>query len=206
MSVYSWTLARIGTGRRIVPTARLATSRKSLLPLLLLALVLGIMASVYFLRDELSPTQAGYPAIAALSLFASAGLVVPVPGLIAVCSGGVFLDPALVALVASVPGTVGELTGYAIGYSGRGVATRNRLYQRIEYWTRRRGWLVIFLLSVLPNPIFDLAGIAAGVLRFPLWSFLGLVFLGTVIKFLLVSYGCERGIEIIPKFFGVSAP
>ena len=206
MSVYSRTMTTIGAARRAVPTAGLVANRTTILRLLLVAFVLGIATSVYFLRDELNPTEAGYPAIAALSFFASAGLVVPVPGMAAVCAGGVFLNPVLVALVAAVPGTVGELSGYAIGYSGRGVATKNRLYRRIEYWTKRRGWLIILLLSVLPNPIFDLAGIAAGVLRYPIWYFLGLIFLGTFIKFLLVTYGCAYGVEGILKLFGVTAP
>jgi len=206
MSVYSRALTTIGAARRAVPTARLAAPRKTLLPLLLVVFVLGIATSVYFLRGELNPAMAGYPTIAAFSFFASAGLVVPVPGMAAVCAGGAFLNPVLVALVAAVPGTVGELSGYAIGYSGRGVTTKNRLYRRIESWAKRRAWLLIFLLSVLPNPIFDLAGIAAGVLRYPIWSFLALIFLGTFIKFLLVTYGCAYGVEGILKLFGVTAP
>ena len=42
------------------------------------------------------------------------------------------------------------------------MVNKGRLYIRTEAWMRRRGWLVLFLLSVLPNPVFDLAGIAAG--------------------------------------------
>ena len=121
----------------------------------------------------------------------------------AVCAGGWLLNPWLVALVAGSTGTVGELTGYVLGFSGRGVVNRGRLYMRMENWMRRRGWLVIFLLSVLPNPVFDLAGISAGVLHYPIWRFLGLVWVGTFMKFLIVSYACAYSVDSIIKLFGI---
>ena len=112
------------------------------------------------------------------------------------------MNPILVALVAGTTGTVGELTGYALGISGRGVLKKGRLYGRMEHWVRRRGWLLIFLLSVLPNPIFDLVGVAAGALRFPLWSFLALIWVGTFLKFVIVVYACDYGWEGVSRFFG----
>ena len=201
----SWVFTRIGSARRVVPATRKRLSKQTALYFLALLVVLAIVAAVYFLRDLLllDISDVGYPAIAGLSFLASAGLVVPVPGMASVCAGGVLLNPLLVALVAGGTGTVGELTGYALGYSGRGMVTRGRLYIRIEKWMRRRGWLVLFLLSLLPNPIFDLAGIAAGVLRFPIWGFLGIIWVGTFIKFLAVAYGCFFGVESISKFFGI---
>ena len=35
----------------------------------------------------------------------------------------------------------------------------------------RRGVLVMFVMSVIPNPLFDIAGAAAGVVRMPLGRF-----------------------------------
>ena len=209
MSVYSWTLARIGVTRRVVPdVTRKRISRANVFRLLVLITVLGIVAAVYFLRDLADLSKTGYLAIAALSFFASAGLVVPVPGIASVCAGGLLLGPPLVApllvaLVAGTTGTVGELTGYALGFSGRGVVHKSRLYLRIENWMRRRGWLVLFALSVLPNPIFDLAGVAAGALRYPIWRFLGIIWVGTFIKFLILAYACDYGADDILKLFGV---
>ena len=209
MRVYSWALDRIGASRRVVPAPKGRLSRESSLRLLILVGVLAIVASVFFLRDLLDFRHAGYPAIGALSFIASAGLVIPVPGMASVCVGGPLLSPGpplsplFVALVAGTTGTVGELTGYALGYSGRSVVNRSRLYLRIEHWMRRRGWLVMFLLSVLPNPIFDLAGVAAGALRFPVWGFLGIIWVGTFIKFLAVAYACAYSVESIMRFFGI---
>jgi membrane protein YqaA with SNARE-associated domain len=203
MRVYTWARGRIDATYRAFPTPRKGLSKQRVLALIALGFVLVIVLLVYFLRDHLDLTDVGYPAIALLSLFASAGLVVPVPGMAAVCAGGWLLNPWLVALVAGSTGTVGELTGYVLGFSGRGVVNRGRLYMRMENWMRRRGWLVIFLLSVLPNPVFDLAGISAGVLHYPIWRFLGLVWVGTFMKFLIVSYACAYSVESIIKLFGI---
>ena len=203
MRVYTWARSRIDATYRAFPTPRKGLSKQGVLALIALGFVLVIVLLVFFLRDHLDLTDVGYPAIALLSLFASAGLVVPVPGMAAVCAGGWLLNPWLVALVAGSTGTVGELTGYVLGFSGRGVVNRGRLYMRMENWMRRRGWLVIFLLSVLPNPIFDLAGISAGVLRYPIWRFLVLVWVGTFMKFLIVSYACAYSVDSIIRLFGI---
>ena len=168
-----------------------------------LVVVVGILVAVFLLKDLLDLDKVGYPAIAALSFFASAGMVIPVPGMASVCAGGWQLDPLTVALVAGTTGTVGELTGYMLGYSGSGIARKGRIYQRIEGWMKRRGWLVIFLLSVLPNPIFDLAGISAGVLRYPVRWFLAWIWVGTFLKFLMVAYACAFSVDSVMGFFGV---
>jgi membrane protein YqaA with SNARE-associated domain len=53
---------------------------------------------------------------------------------------------------------------------------------------------LLLALSVVPNPLFDLAGITAGVLRYPLWGFLAVVLVGKLLKFLALAYGCAWGI------------
>jgi uncharacterized membrane protein YdjX (TVP38/TMEM64 family) len=47
---------------------------------------------------------------------------------------------------------------------------------------RRFGLWVILALSVIPNPLFDLAGIAAGALKIPLYQFLLVCWLGKTVK------------------------
>lgn len=188
--------------RRLTPSTGFRPRKQVWISLTAMVVVIAVVVSLYFVRGLLDLSQVGYPAIAALSFFASAGLVVPLPGLASVCAGGVLLNPLLVALVAGTTGTVGELTGYGLGFSGRGVLKRGRLHERMERWVRKRGWLLIFLLSVLPNPIFDLAGVAAGALRFPFWTFLALIWVGTFLKFVVVVYACAHGLKGVSWFFG----
>ena len=53
------------------------------------------------------------------------------------------------------------------------------------------------------NPIFDLAGIAAGVLRYPIRLFLAWILVGTFLKFLMVAYACAFSVDSVMGFFGV---
>ena len=53
-----------------------------------------------------------------------------------------------------------------------------RISQRLGIWMRRPGWLLLFLLAFIPNPVFDLAGVTAGALRYPLERFLAVVLTG----------------------------
>ena len=66
----------------------------------ILLAVLAVSATALLLRDQLTLTQAGYGGVALASLVASAGLIIPVPALGAVCAASVFLNPALLGLVA----------------------------------------------------------------------------------------------------------
>jgi len=165
--------------------------------------VLAASATALLLRDQLTPAQAGYGGVALASLIASAGLIIPVPALGAVCAGSVFLNPVLLGLIAGTSESVGELTGYFLGYSGRDMARRSRLYNRLEPLVRRRGWLPLFLVSLVPNPIFDIIGIAAGALRYPLWSFLSIVWVGKTIKFITFAYACKYSLAWLTQVFGI---
>ena len=178
-------------------------SYENLLRLAVFLAVLVIAGLAIYLRERIDYDQIGYAGLALIVLLASGSLVLPVPALASVCAASPFLNPFYLALVAGCAGTLGELTGYFLGYSGRGVLSESRLYLRLERWTRRRGWLVFFLFALIPNPIFDVVGIAAGALRYPLWRFLGIVFAGKLGKFLILVYACDQSVEWLRDVFGV---
>ncbi len=171
--------------------------------ILLLAFIVAISVVAYFMQDRISVGGLSYGAVAGAVLLASGGLVVPVPALAITCTTATFLHPAAVALIAGVAGTLGELTGYFLGYSGSGVFERGRFYQRVENWMRRRGWLLLFVISAVPNPLFDVAGIAAGALRYPLWRYLVAVGLGKQVKFFMIAYACHYSVQGLKGAFGV---
>ena len=176
---------------------------QTLIRLGILAVVVAAVLTAVLLRNNLDLDQVGYGAVALAVLVASGGLVVPVPALATACTAATFLNPAFIGLIAGSVGTVGELTGYFLGSTGRGVIQRTRLYLKLESWMSRRGWAVLFLLAVIPNPIFDVAGIAAGVLRYPLWRFMVVVWLGKTVKYLGFAYACSEGKEWLAGLFGL---
>ena len=167
--------------------------------------VATFVITVFLLRNHLPDIRSvGYVGVLVLSFVGSASIFVPVPGIAAVCAGPsiVGLSPVIVALMASIGEAFGELSGYLIGYSGRGFADKNRFYPRIERWMQQRGGLALFLASSVPNPFFDLIGIAGGTLKYPIWRFLLAVWAGKMVKSLLIAYTCFIGFEWATEFFG----
>ena len=161
---------------------------------------LVVIASVIGGRiaDPSQLSTIGYPGVFFLSFLGSAALVLPVPGLISLCAVSVVLVPVYLGLAAAAGETLGEISGYAIGYGGGGMVENNRHYRRVRGWMESRGWLIILILAVVPNPLFDLVGVAAGATRYPVTRFLGIVLVGKVIKGVTIAYLCHHGIRALP--------
>ena len=182
-------------------------SRTSDLKVQLIALVLGIIAvSVVFvvwmfvggLSDSDWWKTLGYPGVFFLSLLASGGMVFPIPSLAATCgAAGLDLNLIVVGILAGLGETLGELVGYSIGFGGQSVVQRRNIYKRAKAWMVRWGVGVLLILSIIPNPIFDFVGIAAGALRYPIKRFLIIVWVGKTLKGLIIAHACFWIVEWI---------
>lgn len=129
----------------------------------------------------------GYPGLFLLNLLASATLILPAPGLALALAAGAALNPYFVGLAVGSGSTLGELTGYVAGAGGRGMVENDPSYPRVRGWMGQYGLWVIFVLSLVPNPIFDVAGIVSGAMHIPVWKFLAATWCGKVIKSTLVA-------------------
>jgi membrane protein YqaA with SNARE-associated domain len=129
----------------------------------------------------------GYVGIFAITLLASATFVLPVPYLAAIIVGGTFLDPRMVALVAGVAAALGEITGYWVGYKGRGILPPSRWLALLERGMARFGLPVIFMAAAVPNPVFDAVGLIAGATRLPLRYFVLACFFGKTLRFWIIA-------------------
>jgi uncharacterized membrane protein YdjX (TVP38/TMEM64 family) len=157
--------------------------------ILALCFSVAITASVVIFRDQLLALRGyGYLGVFVIAVLGNATVFLPVPGLAAVFAGGSVLNPLLVGLIAGVGEPLGELTGYLAGYGGSAVVEDRLRYERMRGWMQRRGFLTIFVLSAIPNPLFDLAGVTAGILRFPIARFLFACWLGKTLKAFVVAY------------------
>ena len=182
-------------------------SRTSDLKVQLIALVLGIIAvSVVFvvwmfvggLSDSDWWKTLGYPGVFLLSLLASGGMVFPIPSLAATCgAAGLDLNLIVVGILAGLGETLGELVGYSIGFGGQSVVQRRNIYKRAKAWMVKWGVGVLLILSIIPNPIFDFVGIAAGALRYPIKRFLIIVWVGKTLKGLIIAHACFWIVEWI---------
>ena len=146
----------------------------------------------------------GYLGIFFIAAAGAATIVLPTPSNAAIFGGGAVLDPVLgipapllVGLVAGLGDAIGEFSGYALGYAGTDVVKRQRIYATFERWMQTRGMLTIFLLSTFPNPLFDLAGAAAGAARMPMARFFLAALAGKIIKDLFLAYGGSFSIGLV---------
>jgi len=156
---------------------------------LALLLVVAISAAVFFLSDQIERLKTlGYLGAFAIMLLGNATIILPAPGLAIVFALGSAFNPLIVGLAAGAGAALGELTGYLVGYSGRTVIENRALYQRFETWMKRYGFTALFVLAIIPNPFFDIAGLIAGALRFTWWRFLLVSWAGKTIQGILVAY------------------
>jgi len=130
----------------------------------------------------------GYLGVFLTTLLSSATIIIPSPTLAAAYIGGSFLFPPLVGMIAGVGATLGEMSGYMAGYGGSVLAARSRYYKPVRRFIERYGLLAIFFFALIPNPLFDLAGIAAGTTRIPIWAFLVACGLGKTFRFIGIAY------------------
>ena len=177
---------------------RLSSVAGPWISVMMLALSVAIIMVAFLLSDRIPGVESlGYPAVFLVSLFGNATLIVPVPAFAVVCTGGTILHPLLVGILGGTGQALGEMTGYIAGFGGQGFFQKGRYYQRINNWVERRGWVAIVLLGLIPNPLFDFAGLAAGALRMPAWKFLAAAAVGKTIRSVIIAYGCAYGIDLL---------
>ncbi len=176
-----------------------ADTRQKIVRILIFILVVGLTIYLVLIRDRIADLEGyGYPGIFLFSLLANASLVIPLPGVILTSAMGAVFNPFWVAMAAGSGAALGEISGYLAGFSGRGLASRAGWYPRVEGWMQRYGIWAVLLLSFVPNPAFDIAGIAAGAMRMPLWKFLLFCWIGKILKMLVFAYGGAGLLDLLP--------
>lgn len=167
----------------------------------ILALLCVVALSVFLIlnRHRVAELEGyGYLGIFIISVISSASIVLPVPSWILVATLGAILNPVLVGIVSGIGGTIGEMTGYLLGYGGRLAIDNVALYSKMVKWMKRWGSVTIFVLALIPNPLFDIAGAAAGLLRFPVWKFILFGAAGRIPKNIFFAYIGVWGLHFLP--------
>jgi membrane protein DedA with SNARE-associated domain len=172
-----------------------------------LALFVLISGGVTFAIVKFAPQikqfqQYGYTGVFLTSLIANATIALPIPSLAVTFSMGAALSWPLVGLAAGIGEALGETTGYIAGITGSAVVENKRSYARMQYWMENHGMLTIFTLSVIPNPVIDLAGITAGALRYAYYKFLFACWVGKTIKTLIFAWAGSHSVSWLLTLLG----
>jgi len=155
-----------------------------------LLLVIAITVYIVLMPEEqaLKLETYGYLGIFLISIIANATVIIPAPGLVIVFSMGAKFSPLLVGIAAGLGATIGELSGYLAGFSGQAVIEDQKRYNQMVGWMEKNGPLTIAILAFIPNPLFDLAGMIAGVLKMPVFRFMAFALIGKFFKMLIFAY------------------
>ncbi|HEX5368123.1 MAG TPA: VTT domain-containing protein [Dehalococcoidia bacterium] len=134
--------------------------------------------------------------------------VIPVPGVSALGQAVIVRQAAsttwprwAVGLAGGLGMGLGELSPFYIGRLGSEVASEHEmkapgplqpaaewLTRTVTQLMRRWSWPLLFLLSAVPNPFFEVAGLSAGSTRLSLWRFLPPTVLGKLLRGLILVY------------------
>jgi len=190
------------------------------LGLLTLAAVLGpsivlLLLPEWINLDEKSLGGLGYVGVFVANLASTITVFIPVPGLTAlgqilILDQGKVQNPVLVGLAGGSGMALGEITAYIAGMYGGQMAAGHtvpgprwtrRLVERaislIDRLMDRFGMLTLFVLSVIPNPVFEIAGLTAGAVRMPFGRFMGAVFVGKVLRGIILAFLGAHSVKIL---------
>ena len=167
----------------------------------ILALILGIAITVLVIiyanriRDY---EEIGYLGVFLLTFLGNATVLVPVPVLapLNIVLGGILTSPLLVGLTIGIASSMGELIGYLVGYAGSGIVTSSKTYKKMEVRIKKYGLWAIFFLALIPNPLFDVAGLVAGAIGIKWWKFLLAMGAGKTVRAIIFAYIGYGGSQI----------
>lgn len=179
--------------------------KKRIIPILAVLLAVAITVVLFIYRDWVTEFgNYGYLGAFLVGLISCATIILPVPGILVLFALGADpnMNPVLVALAGATGGVIGELTGFMAGYGGRGaIQGKSRVYTMVENWMKRWGGWAIFFFSVVPLPLVDVAGMAAGALGYPMWKFLLFSWPGKSLKYIVLVLAGAWGWDIVVGWF-----
>ncbi len=170
--------------------------------------------------DEGDLKTLGYAGIFLANFLGTATGFVPVPGLTAggqalIVAGSQTLFKPGVVIAGSAGMTLAESTAYLTGVVGRGLAEERHLLLKgrlgqlahrtagwVDWMMARYGFATLLVLSAIPNPFFEFAGITAGAVRMNFWRFLLAVGIGKTLRVIILVIVGQALLDLIDVHIG----
>jgi membrane protein YqaA with SNARE-associated domain len=154
----------------------------------------------------------GYIGDFLISFLGNATILVPFPymgvtfilgGLADQGTGEFLFDPWLVGLVSGLGATIGEMTGYLIGYSGGQLIDEDQRNSFREYVNEhpRATPVVLWFLAATPIPD-DILIVPLGAAKYPWWKVVIPQFIGKTMFMTFVAWSGRFGLDIVGSLIG----
>jgi hypothetical protein len=210
-----------------------SSKRKYIFGGLFLGGIIAVFVVVVYYWQEISRFQNyGYLGLLIIGLLTGFSLPLPVPYMVVTFIFGGLLHPALVGASCGLGLGIGGTLLYLTGRGGRRFfpwsnvfafannssneappsSRISRLISRLLRWARiprildiakRRGLLVVFLMSAAINPFFVPMAIGMGTIRFRWWKFFLMCWAGQTVKSIGIAYAGFLGLGIVLRWFQI---
>lgn len=130
----------------------------------------------------------------------------PIPYTVIIFTLGRTYEPIWIAVAAGLGSSIGEFSGYLLGFGGRKVISE-KYKKKMDILMKlfnKFGQLLIFLFALTPLPD-DLLFIPLGVMRYSLVRVFIPALIGKFCMNLIVAYSGRFSIEFIEQVFGVES-
>lgn len=173
-----------------------------------------LLLPIWFDMSEENLSTFGYSGVFFSNLLSTSTVFIPVPG-VTVASQALIVSQStaqnwiIVGVLGGVGMGLGEITAYVAGAAGSQVAREGnieaprlvrplvlRTIDTVKWLMARFGFLTLFILSAIPDPVFEVAGITAGAVRMAFWRFMTAVIGGSLVRGLVLAYAGHRGFDI----------
>ncbi len=179
----------------VAAAPRVPTTRRRKHVVFAVAGVLALIAlniAVYLAPiDYRALTAFAYAGAFVVCFVANAVVAIPIPYIPIIAHIGATAEsPALVIALGALGSVLGESVAFVIGRAEQGLVSEHPLYKRIHRLAERK-WLagiVLFGLAVPLNPLFDVAGLAAGAMGMRYRVFFIAVFAARLVRLALIVW------------------
>jgi len=161
---------------------------RKFLEILFLVFVLVFSIVIFIFRNKLGQvSNLNYLTLFFLCFIANSTVFFPAPSLMIAASYALLLNPLYVSLIAALGATLGEYIGYVFG------AVSKDVYPKVLYFLEKlvskihNQFLLIFILAVIPLPLFDFVGVYSGGTKMNILKFFIACYLGKLIKLLVYT-------------------
>ncbi|MEJ2047034.1 MAG: VTT domain-containing protein [Dehalococcoidia bacterium] len=186
-------------------------------------IIAGCVFLVYHSEYIIRFQQYGYLGLFIMTIVTGFSIPLPVPYMVFTFTLGGLLHPALVGATAGLGLGIGGTLLYFTGRGGRRFLPqfditdpadeayssrwsrflRNIKVPRMMEFAKRRGALAIFILSVIPNPVFAPVAVSMGAMRFGWWKFFASCWGGSTVKAMALAYLGYLGLGSMLRWLGV---
>lgn len=154
--------------------------------------LIGLNIAVYLAPiDYTALTSFAYVGAFLVCFVANAVVAIPVPYIPIIAHIGATADSAAVVVALGALGSaLGESVAFLVGRAEEGLVSEHPLYKRLHRLAERK-WLaglVLFGLAVPLNPLFDVAGLAAGAMGMRYRVFFVAVFAARIVRLALIVW------------------